>query len=99
MNGNHNRRTSLRAHIREVLHNEHSPWYFFVNDTIAALIVISVVLLILETVPSIGGQYRVFFTTAEMFVLSFFFVEYLLRLWTAERPARYAVSFFGVIDA
>jgi voltage-gated potassium channel len=92
-------RGSIRKRVGDVLNNEQSRWYFFVNDAIALIIVSSVVLLVLETVPSIGGKYPDFFRTAEMCILAFFGAEYLLRLWTAESATRYARSFFGVIDA
>ncbi len=88
----------LRKRIGDALHNEHSRWFFFVNDSIAVLIVASVFLLILESVPSIGGVYRQFFWNAELLILSLFSIEYVLRLWTAEKPLRYARSFFGIVD-
>lgn len=99
MNGNTGRRMSVRARIGDVLNNERSKWYFFVNDAIAVIIVVSVALLVLETVPSMAARYGTFFYVAELCVLAFFGVEYALRLWTAERPVRYATSFFGIIDA
>jgi len=89
---------SVRARIGAVLNDERSRWYFFINDAIAFIIVISVCMLILETVPSIGVKYAVQFRIAETIVMTIFTVEYLLRIWVAERRMRYMGSFFGIID-
>ncbi|MBK7383875.1 MAG: ion transporter [Flavobacteriales bacterium] len=61
-------------------------------------IVISVVLVMLESVPAIKARYGHEFHVAELCFTALFTVEYLLRLWVVERPVRYAFSFFGVVD-
>ena len=37
-------------------------------------------------------------TWLELAILGVFTAEYLLRLWIAERPWKYALSFYGLID-
>ena len=37
-------------------------------------------------------------TWLELGILGFFTAEYVLRLWIAERPWKYALSFYGLID-
>src|SRR3989344_1257398 len=96
---NHMGRRGIRGALNDVLNNEQSRWYFVVNDSIAVVILISVVLLILETIPSIGGLYPAFFYNAEIVVIGLFTTEYFVRLWVAEHPLLYVRSFFGVIDA
>lgn len=63
-----------------------------------ALIVISVLLVMAESVERLQDDYGTAIVTAEWVITGLFAVEYVLRLVTAEDARRYARSFFGVID-
>jgi len=62
------------------------------------LIVISILAVILESVPAYGERYRNLFSVIEWTITFFFTAEYLLRIWVVERSSRYIFSFFGIID-
>jgi len=62
------------------------------------LILASVVAVVLESVAPIRQQYGVALRAFEWLVTILFTIEYFLRLYSVERPVRYAVSFFGVVD-
>ncbi len=71
------------------------------NFDIALIIAIflSVAVVILSTLPSAAFEpYRTIFLTLEWIFTAFFSAEYILRLIIVRRPARYARSFFGIID-
>ncbi len=61
-------------------------------------ILLSVTVVMLESVQSIGGRAPDLFRILEWVFTVTFTVEYVLRLTVAERSSRYARSFFGVID-
>ena len=61
-------------------------------------IVLSVLLVALESDPRLSGQYRGLFEPAELLFSSLFSLEYLLRLLCSNRPWAYARSFFGLVD-
>ena len=61
-------------------------------------IVLSVLLVALESDPRLRDHYRFFFQTLELFFSSLFSLEYLLRLLCSKRPWPYARSFFGLVD-
>ncbi len=61
-------------------------------------IVASVVAAMLETVEPIRIAHRERLLVAEWIFTGLFTVEYVLRLYVARRPLRYARSFFGVVD-
>ena len=61
-------------------------------------IVASVLVVMLDSVPSIKARWHGPLYVAEWFFTLIFTAEYLLRLWVVKRPIRYATSFFGVID-
>ena len=43
-------------------------------------------------------EWRQAITGLELGILGIFTAEYVLRLWIAERPWKYALSFYGLID-
>ncbi len=61
-------------------------------------IVVSVTVVILDSVEGINRDYGGLLWGLEWFFTTVFTVEYLLRLVTVGRPLAYAVSFFGVVD-
>lgn len=61
-------------------------------------IVISVGLVILESVPSVEVRYGPWLRRLEWGFTVLFTVEYAARLWSARNALRYARSFYGVID-
>jgi voltage-gated potassium channel len=63
-----------------------------------AVIVASVVAVMLDSVQSVGGRHPLVFRVLEWGFTLFFTLEYAARLAIVERRARYATSFFGVVD-
>lgn len=62
------------------------------------LILASVVIVLLDSVPGIKLRWHDTLYIAEWVFTLLFTVEYAIRLWVVRRPLRYARSFFGVID-
>jgi len=61
-------------------------------------ILASVWVVVVESVPSVRADYGTALHAAEWTFTLLFTVEYALRLLAVRRPARYALSFFGVVD-
>ncbi len=61
-------------------------------------IVVSVGIVMLDSVRDFNMRWGEYFLIAEWFCTIAFTIEYLLRLLCTKRPARYAFSFFGVVD-
>lgn len=66
--------------------------------TIQGLIVLSLVTFSIETLPDLTPAAQRWLYRIELVTVLIFTVEYLLRLWLAERKAAFAFSFFGIID-
>lgn len=62
------------------------------------LIVSSAVVVVLDSVRSLGGRHPQFFDALEWAFTLVFTVEYAVRLACVGRPRRYATSFFGIVD-
>lgn len=63
-----------------------------------AAILVSVAVVILDSVDSISSRYRDLFQVLEWGFTLLFTVEYAARLWCVRHPSRYAGSFFGIVD-
>lgn len=63
-----------------------------------AIIALSMVALSVDTLPDLSPGTRRALAAIEALTLALFVAEYVLRLWVAEKPLRYATSFFGVVD-
>lgn len=61
-------------------------------------IVLSVLVVMADSVQSLHNGFRTPFMIAEWFFTLLFTVEYIARLACCPKPIRYATSFFGVID-
>ncbi|MGM0564270.1 MAG: ion transporter [Pseudomonadota bacterium] len=63
-----------------------------------AVIVLSLVVVLLDSVASIHAEYGQWLYWAEWGFTLLFTVEYALRIWSSEHRRQYLTSFFGVVD-
>ena len=68
------------------------------DQVIVAAILVSVVVVMADSVQAWHARHRTAFEVAEWFFTLLFTVEYIARLTTVDRPLRYARSFFGIVD-
>lgn len=62
------------------------------------LILLSVVIVMLESVRSIDLEYHGLFYVIEWIITIFFTIEYIARIITVKKPRHYIFSFYGIID-
>ena len=62
------------------------------------LIFASILSVMLESVTSIQSNFFVFLKILEWVITIVFTIEYILRLWIAHKPFKFAFSFFGIVD-
>lgn len=80
----HDRWRALRRRIYELLDpNIQTFWDHVVHRALIALVLVNVVAVVVESVPSIEQRYRPLFTVIEVISIVVFTLEYALRLWTA----------------
>ena len=90
------------SHIKRKLHT-----IIFEADTAAGkvfdvglliVIVLSVIMVMLESVKSIQIHYEELFNNFEWIFTIIFTIEYVLRIWITGKPWKYIFSFYGLID-
>lgn len=71
--------------------------YTITSDVLAIATIISIIALILETVPALA-PYGHWLLLIELIAVAIFSAEYLGRLFISRPRHRYPLSFFGIID-
>ncbi len=90
--------SAWRLKAYEVIFEADTPAGKAFDILLIAAILVSVVVVMLDSVEGIAASYRIPFRRAEWIFTALFTVEYALRLITVRRPSGYALSFFGVVD-
>lgn len=90
-------RASWRSQVHFYLDDTETPTGRVVNGAIATLILLSAMIFAIETFP-LPESLTLVLHGLDWFILSSFTLEYLVRLWAAERPWHYIFSFYGLID-
>lgn len=88
----------LRSRLREIIFGTDTPAGKTFDVVLIWSIILSVSIVILESVHCIRNEYGSFLYAIEWFFTILFTVEYILRLVSVKRPLGYAFSFFGIVD-
>ncbi|HEU4524134.1 MAG TPA: ion transporter [Gemmatimonadales bacterium] len=94
----HAKAAPLRARLHQIIFEADTPAGRAFDLLILVAIVASVVVVMLESVPSVRARAGPTLRTLEWGFTILFTIEYALRLFTVQRPLRYAGSAFGLID-
>ncbi len=92
------RQKSIRKKLYEIIFEADTPAGKAFDVILLVLIVVSILAVILESVPAYDVRYGRIFSVIEWVITFFFTAEYLLRIWVVDRPSRYIFSFYGIID-
>lgn len=89
---------TLRSKLHEIIFEADTPAGKAFDVVLLLAILFSVLVVILESVASLKAQYGSLFYIAEWGFTILFTLEYVLRLYSINKPLKYAYSFFGVVD-
>jgi hypothetical protein len=87
-----------RERLHEIIFEADTPAGKAFDVALLLAIVLSVVVVILESVAGARERYGSVLRAAEWLFTVLFTAEYVLRLLSVRRPTRYATSFLGVVD-
>ena len=91
-------RAAWRVRLHEIIFEADTPAGKAFDVSLIFVIVVSVLAVMLDSVTYIGNAYGTWLLRLEWVVTALFTIEYLLRLVCVAEPARYARSFFGLVD-
>ncbi|MGB5370248.1 MAG: ion transporter [Flavobacteriaceae bacterium] len=87
-----------RYKLHEIIYGTHTPAGKLFDIILLIMILYSIIIVMLESVPRIDQNYHEFLDISEWVVTILFTIEYILRIVCIKRPIKYITSFFGVID-
>jgi voltage-gated potassium channel len=87
-----------RNRLHEIIFEADTPAGKLFDVILIGSIVLSVVVVLLDSVAEIRAQHGETLYFAEWVFTILFSVEYVIRLISVRRPLRYATSFFGIVD-
>jgi voltage-gated potassium channel len=90
--------TGWRDEVRHIIFDHDTPRSRAFDVGLMALIALSVLLVMFETVDEIEARYGTLLLVLEWIVTILFTLEYIARLITVDNKWRYVRSFFGVVD-
>lgn len=107
---NHRSQPGLRRKIHDVIFGAHTFGGALFDIVLLIVIVLSIIVISLETVEGIGwqwdedhtekqiGPYGNLLKVLRWIFTGLFTLEYLVRIYCVNRPSRYILSFWGIVD-
>ncbi len=89
---------SLKRKLHRIIFDADTPLSRGFDLALIFVIIISVVAVVLESIPLFSEQYHDILNPIEWVITIIFTLEYMARIWTHPKPFRYIFSFYGVID-
>jgi voltage-gated potassium channel len=88
----------IRERLYEIIFEADTPAGKLFDVVLLIVILLSVALVMLESVPDFRANYRPVLRILEWIITLIFTLEYLLRIAIVRKPVRYLFSFYGIID-
>ena len=87
-----------KKHLYEIIFEADTREGKFFDLALLSVILISVALVMLESVPTILEKHGGILHVSEWIITIIFTLEYILRIIIVKKPFRYIFSFYGIID-
>ncbi len=88
----------IRRKIHEIIFEADTPLGKLFDVLLLIFILLSVVVVMLESVEAYSLSFGKYFEIAEWIFTILFSIEYVLRIFAVKKPLKYITSFYGVID-
>lgn len=87
-----------RRKLQEIIFEADTPAGKAFDVLLLVLILLSIAAVLLDSMPDVRSRHWQALNVAEWVFTGIFTVEYVLRLICVERPLKYALSFYGLVD-
>lgn len=93
-----NQKHNWKTILHEIIYEADTPAGKRFDVLLLIFILLSILLVMLESVASIDKEYHQLLYIGEWIVTILFSIEYILRIVSVKKPVKYIFSFFGIID-
>lgn len=87
-----------KSRLHEIIYEADTPEGKWFDLVLFGVIILSVVLVMLESIDQFDARYHQELLILEWVVTIFFTVEYIARIICIRKPSHYIFSFYGIID-
>ncbi|NJB83343.1 ion transporter [Wenyingzhuangia aestuarii] len=87
-----------KKRLHEIIYEADTPAGKLFDVVLLILILISVLVVMLESVETLQSVYGSYFSIIEWGITILFTIEYILRVVTVKSPLKYIFSWYGIID-
>ena len=84
--------------LYKIIYHSDTPAGKLFDLILLVLIIVSILLVMIESVDSYAQNYGTLLNIAEWVITILFSIEYILRIITNSSPKKYIFSFYGIID-
>lgn len=89
---------SWQHKLHQIIYEADTPAGKLFDVVLLFVILLSILLVVLESVEQIGAKYFVLLDTLEWIITILFTLEYVARIICVKKPSAYIFSFYGIID-
>ena len=89
---------SWKEKLHEIIYEADTPQGKWFDLILILAIILSIILVMLESVESFDNKYHNFLNISEWVITILFTFEYFARIISIKKPSTYIFSFYGVID-
>lgn len=98
MKGKTSETPKWKAKLHEVIYEADTPAGKFFDVALLVVIVLSIILVMLESINVLSLKYFWEFYIAEWIITIIFTIEYILRIVAINKKRNYIFSFYGIVD-
>lgn len=98
MNRDKPKKSGIKHTIRDIIFRHDTPSSKAFDIILMVLIIISIILVMLESVEEIRMNHYNLLWTLEWIITIMFTIEYVLRIYTTNKKWAYIKSFYGLVD-
>lgn len=88
----------MRSKVKSIVDGNAGIYSKIFDLTIVILILISLVSFAVETMPGLSTKFHNSLSSIELITVAIFTLEYLIRIWVADKRPKFIFSLYGLID-
>ena len=88
----------IRKRLYEIIFESDTRAGRLFDTTLLIVILVSILVVLLESMGGIRERYYLPLKVIEWTITIIFTIEYILRIWVVNRPVKYILSFYGIVD-
>ena len=88
----------MKTYLKSIIDSDDNKLGRYFSFFIQGLILLSIVLFSVETLPNLKPETRTLLYAIDVFCVIVFTIEYLLRIYVADNKPKFIFSLFGIID-